>query len=114
MLDVDRIIEAYNTASEYDYRDNRNIGYAMDELFSQYDPEGEMRIPEIIEIMSPEDLESLFDLASQVKVRLAPGEPGYAKALYEDCKDGYEEGPFSDGVILFYNALKEEGYIDFD
>lgn len=114
MLDIDQIIEAYDTAVNYNYRDNGNIRYAMDELFSQYDPEGTMLIPEIVEIMSSEDLESLLDLVSQVRVRLAPGEPGYAKELYEDCKDGYEEGPFSDGVIAFYNALKEEGYIDFD
>lgn len=116
-MDGNRVEELYEaTELYYNYMHNRDLRWKMDEILEEYDEDAQMTVAQIFNIMSPEDQQTIIDLASQVAIPVGFGEPGYAKQLYNECinRTDDDDADYDAGIIDFYNALKAEGYIDFD
>lgn len=110
-MSTDEFIQIYNTL--YDNNDT----YAIDRILSKFDSEGDLTIPEILDMMTDDAREALFDLAqskyNKLQGILSVGQEGYAAQLYNDAVnrnlDASED--FALGIIEMYEALQAEGLI---
>lgn len=110
-MSTDEFIQIYDILYE------NNETYVIDKIFSRYDPDGELTIPEILDMMTDDAKESLFGFAQdkydKIQGTLNVGQEGYAQQLYNDAVNGNLDASkdFALGVIEMYEALKAEGLI---
>lgn len=110
-MSTDEFIQIYDILYENDET------YDIDKILSRYDSEGELTIPEILDMMTDDAKESLFGSAQakydKIQGTLNVGQEGYAEQLYNDAVNGNLDASkdFALGVIEMYEALKAEGLI---
>ena len=113
-MTVDEFVEAYDYLSEH-----ASDTWEIDKIFSRYDPDGNLNIYQLFDEMSEEDKYSVFEYIQDKMNELQnsmmhEGDVGYAEKLYNSAisHDIDASSDYCQGIIDFYEALVDEGYIE--
>jgi len=104
---------AYNYAF-----DNTSDGtYEVDKILSKYDPDGQLTLEEVYRELSSNDKEKVESILSPYVTDATTEPASDRKSAYDIFYAAWlQDNPdrYAQGVLDFYEALRLEGYVDFD
>lgn len=103
--------EEFANAYDYVFNNTSSGTYAIDKIFSKYDPDGNLTIQEVFNELSEYDRQKVIEFVQANMPKKEFSDVGYAEEMYKKALNYElaENAAYCNGIVDFYEALKAEG-----